>query len=179
MSAESSDNDEPLRRPLVILGLGNLLCEDDGAGVEALRQLSLEWIAPEGVDLVDGGTLGLALLPIVEDADALVIVDAVDADAAPGTLVMLEGDQVPRAALERLSPHQVGVADLLHGAMWLERVPPRLVLVGVVPERVGLGVDLSPAVAAAIPALVARVAETVRAMGFPLERRGAAARARA
>lgn len=175
---ESDADEEPVRRPLVILGLGNVLCEDDGAGVEALRQLSLQWIAPDGVDLVDGGTLGLSLLPLVEDADALVLVDAVDADAPAGTLVTLEGDQVPRAALERLSPHQVGVADLLHGAMWLDRVPARLVLVGVVPERVGLGVELSAPVAAAIPALVERVVETVRAMGFALERRELA-RARA
>ena len=156
---------------LLVLGLGNVLCEDDGAGVEAVRRLSESYEAPEGVEFVDGGTLGMSLLPMVGDAKALLIVDAVAADAPPGTLIELEGDAVPRAALERLSPHQVGVADLLHGAMWTDRLPERLVLVGVVPDRMGLGIELTPRVAAALPGLVERVAGVASRFGFPLMRR--------
>lgn len=157
--------------PLVILGLGNILCEDDGAGVEAVRRLSASWEIPDGVDVVDGGTLGMSLLPIVEEAETLLIVDAVGADAAPGTILRLEGDEVPRAAMERLSPHQVGVADLLHGALWLDHLPSRLVLLGVVPESTGLGTELTPRVAEALPALVERVARTAEELGFPFTRR--------
>src|SRR5689334_6998296 len=141
------------RTPLLVLGLGNVLCEDDGAGVEVVRRIAQRFEMPEGVALLDGGTLGLTLLPLVEEAETLLLVDAVEADGPPGTLVSLEGDEVPRAAMERLSPHQVGVADLLHGAMWLDHLPQRLLLRGVVPERVGLGLERSDAVEAALPAL--------------------------
>lgn len=153
---------------LLILGLGNLLCSDDGVGVVAVQAIAGTRIVPDGVQVLDGGTLGLALLPYLEDAERAILVDAIALDAPPGTLVRLEGEEVGPAVAARLSVHQVGVADLIEAARWRGRVPPRLVLLGVVPASTDLGVDLSPPVRAALPGLLASVLDEARALGFPL-----------
>jgi hydrogenase maturation protease len=156
------------RTPLLILGLGNILCTDDGVGAVAVHRLLREWRPPEGVEVLDGGTLGLSLLPLLEEADAAILVDAIRGEGPPGTLVRIEGEDVAPAVAARLSVHQVGVADLLDGARLLGRCPPRLVLVGLVPADLGLGVALTPAVEARLPALLAAVALEARNLGYPL-----------
>ena len=164
---------------LLVLGLGNLLCRDDGAGVEAIRRLLEDWEPADGVVVEDGGTLGMALLPMLGDAHAAILVDAVAARGRhAGELLTLEGDAVPRAAMERLSPHQVGVGDLLHGAMWSDSLPDPLLLVGVVPEETHVGLGRTGDVEAAIPAMVARVVELAADLGFPFRRRNATAERR-
>ncbi len=159
------------RSNLLILGLGNLLCSDDGLGALVAQQIAGTRVVPEGVKVLDGGTLGLALLPYLEDADRAILVDAVAADAAPGTLVRLDGDEVGPAVAARLSVHQVGVSDLIEAARWRGRVPPTLVLLGAVPETTELGVGLSPRVAASVPALLAAVCDEAGRLGYPLELR--------
>ena len=156
------------RVPLLILGLGNVLLEDDGVGAAAVSQLLDRFEVPEGVRVFDGGTLGLSLLPYVQSADAMILVDAVRADAAPGTLVRLDGDEVAPAVASRLSPHQVGVADLLDGARWLEQYPRRVVLWGLVPESMELAVGLSPRVHVSLTELVNRVVGEAAQLGFAL-----------
>ena len=97
---------------LLILGLGNALLSDDGVGPAIVARLRDAYVVPPGVQCVDGGTLGLSLLPHLEDAGMVILVDAVAADAEPGTLVRLEGSEVGPAIETRLSPHQVGVAEI-------------------------------------------------------------------
>jgi hydrogenase maturation protease len=156
---------------LLILGLGNVLLRDDGVGAAAVARLVDEYDVPESVSVLDGGTLGLALLPYVEDASRVILVDAVKADAPPGTLVRLDRDEVGPAVATRLSPHQIGVADLLDGAQWRDRYPTHVLLLGIVPESLDLDVGLSPSVAASLPALVECVVEEARICGFEFSRR--------
>jgi hydrogenase maturation protease len=113
----------------------------------------------------------MALLGELSEARAAILVDAVAADAPAGTLVRVEGDDVAPAVLERLSPHQVGVADLLGAARLLGRDPPTLVLLGAVPQSLELGVGCSPPVAASLDALIEAVAGECRALGHPLVER--------
>src|SRR5689334_22873506 len=101
------------RISVLVLGLGNVLCADDGAGVVVAHRLRREWQMPPGVRVVDGGTLGLDLLALVAASDRVILVDAVRANAPPGSLVRLAGADVAPAVYERLSMHQIGVADLL------------------------------------------------------------------
>lgn len=150
-----------------MLGLGNVLVGDDGAGVAALSRLHARYEAPPGTELLDGGTLGLWLLPWLQSARAAILVDAVAADAPPGTLLRLTGDEVAPAVEARLSPHQVGVADLLHGLTFTGTAPERLVLLGVVPEALGLEVGLTAPVADALDGLVAAVVREAAALGRP------------
>lgn len=161
------------RLPLLVLGLGNVLLEDDGVGGAAISLLLDRFDVPRGVRVLDGGTLGLSLLPYLDIADAVILVDAVKTEAAPGTIVRLDGDDVMPAVVTRLSPHQVGVADLLDGARWLERYPRRVVLLGVVPASIDLGVGLSPLAHASLPALVDCIVAEADALGFTFARRAA------
>lgn len=159
------------RTPLLVLGLGNVLLEDDGVGALAAQRLIEEYEIPNDVRVLDGGTLGLALLPYVEDAERLILVDAVRADAPAGSLVRLDGEDVPPAVATRLSPHQVGVSDLLDGARWLQRLPSELVLLGIVPQSIELNVGLSMPVQSALGALIATVVAEARELGFEFRRK--------
>ncbi len=152
---------------LLVLGLGNPLCRDDGLGVVAVAEILRRFVPPEGARILDGGTLGLSLLPHVEDAEDAILVDAIRDDAPPGTLVRLEGAEVRPAVEARLSVHQVGVADLVAVAELRGRLPRRLVLLGLVPAELDVAVGLSPAVASGLPALVDAVIAEACGMGHP------------
>ena len=173
-TSSSSTNAEPgVRRPvrLLILGLGNVLCGDDGLGAVAIARLKERYGFPEGMSVLDGGTLGLSLLPYVEDAEKVILVDAIRAEAPPGSFVRLEGEEVGPAVAGRLSVHQVGVADLLDAARWRGRFPEELVLLGLVPETLEVGLTRSARVEAGLPGLVDRVADEVNRLGFELQLR--------
>jgi hydrogenase maturation protease len=164
----SDDNDDA---EVVVLGLGNVLCGDDGAGVRAVELLAEHYAVPAGVRLLDGGTLGLGLLGWACAAKTLLLVDAVRCDETPGTLVEISGDEVAPAVRDRLSVHQVGVTDLLDALRLLGRYPPSLRLLGVVPKTLDLGVGLSPEVERSIPALAASVLRHLEALGHRMEER--------
>jgi hydrogenase maturation protease len=156
---------------LLVLGLGNPLCGDDGAGVAVVARLRERYEAPPGAVVLDGGTLGLSLLPYLRQARTVILIDAIAADAPAGTLVRLEGDDVAPAAAHRLSPHQVGVADLLDSARLLGGFPEALVLVGVVPAQLELSIERSAAVEARIDDLVKATLDEAARMGHTFTRR--------
>lgn len=156
-------------RPLLILGLGNVLCADDGLGVAAVAQLKRRYTLPPAVRILDGGTLGLALMSVFEDSQDAILVDAIQADEPPGSLVRLDGEAVAAAVRTRLSVHQIGVADLLEGLRLVGAYPRSLLLLGLVPESLELAVEPSPAVQRALPLLVESVADEARRLGHQLE----------
>lgn len=146
----------------LVLGVGNVLLGDEGVGVAVARRLEAAQAAgdtriPTGTRIVDGGTLGLDLLPLLADSDAVVIIDAVDLGRDPGTVVVLRDGAVEATLAGHLSPHQVGVGDLVAAARLLGEVPARLSLVGIQPAAIEVRLDLSPAVAAAVDVAVDRV----------------------
>lgn len=148
---------------IVVLALGNLLRRDEGLGIRALQHLQEICELPERVLLVDGGTLGLELLSYLEDADRLLILDAALTDGPPGTLLRAAGDDIPAFLGIRTSPHEVGLADLLAVAHLRGVAPDEIVLLGMQPDTIELGWELSPSVAAHLPTLVeAAVAELQR-----------------
>lgn len=156
---------------LLVLGLGNPLCGDDGAGIAAVARLAEAWSAPEGTLVLDGGTLGLALLPYLLEARRAILADAVRTGDPPGTIFRLRGDDVAHAAAGKLSPHQVGVADLLDSVRLLGGGPEELVLVGIAPERIDLELGCSPAVESRIGDLVEAVVEEAARLGAPFRRK--------
>ena len=158
-------------RSLLILGLGNVICGDDGLGVAAVERLRRQYKLPPGVRALDGGTLGLSLLGEFDGVDGVILVDAVAVDAPPGTPLRLSGGAVENAARERLSVHQIGVADLLDALRLMGAFPSRLVLLGLVPSTVELGLGRSPAVEDGLDGLVEAIAEEALRMGRPLRRR--------
>ena len=154
------------RTELLVLGVGNTLCMDDGLGPSVVNLLREHVEFDERVVVIDGGTLGLSLLPLLQDSDRLILVDAIAATGPPGTLVRLVGDDVLPAARLRLSPHQVGIGDLLDAARLLDDLPHEIVLLGLVPESIDLGTEPTPRVAANIPILIDAVIEEVERLGF-------------
>jgi hydrogenase maturation protease len=153
-----------------VIGLGSPLMGDDGFGLVALARLRDAWTL-DGVELADGGTWGLSLLPLVEDADRLVLLDAIAANAAPGDVVVLERDRLPIYLSRKLSPHQIDMRDVLAAAEWRGKLPLETVAIGVQPQQVELGIGLTPAVEAAVDRVVAVVIERLVAWGHQCERR--------
>lgn len=146
---------------IVVLGLGNLIRSDDGVGIHAIRQLIGDSRVPEDVVLLDGGTLGLELLPAIENATHLLAIDAVNTGAAAGTVVsfdMSEMEPLPGTP----SVHQIGFADLLAVLRLLEKFPQQMILLGVQPQETGWGIRLSNAVQAALPELVDAAIDRLR-----------------
>lgn len=156
------------RTNVLVLGLGNVLLGDDGVGPLALARLENDYTVPAPVRLVEGGTLGLALLDELASANHVILVDAVATGDTPGTLVRLDGAAVRDAVRERLSVHQVGVADLLDAARLLGSYPQTVVLLGLAPGRIGFGIERTPAVQAALDDLVVAVVREVGFRGYTL-----------
>lgn len=157
----------PATRPdrVLILGIGNVLWADEGFGVRCVEAMAETCALPEGISLLDGGTQGLYLLPFLEEADALIVFDAIDFGYAPGTLKVLRDDDVPAfMGAKKMSLHQTGFQDVIATAQFLGRCPERLTLIGCQPvELEDYGGGLRPAVAAQIaPAIAEAVAELAR-----------------
>ena len=146
---------------IVVLGVGNLVMSDEGLGVRCIERLQASGALPPDVAIIDGGTSTNELLGEIEDTELLVIVDAIAGGGAPGSLVRLEGDRIPAAFSNKLSPHQHGINDLLATLAFLGRAPRRVVVLGAVPGRIALGLELSPEIEAALPALAALVVAEV------------------
>ncbi len=156
---------------ILVLGLGNTIMTDDGFGVEVVTTLASRYHFLGPVQLIDGGTLGLDLLPLLEELDSLLIIDALDMGGQPGQIFRLAGDEVPRAFASKLSVHQMGLQDLLAVAELQGHVPRNLVVWGVQPDCIELGTELTAPVAAAVEPLLANLLEELAGWGVGYEAR--------
>ncbi len=159
---------------ILVLGIGNILWADEGFGVRAVERLAEEWSFPPNVTLMDGGTQGLYLLPHLETADALIVVDAIDYGLVPGTQrVFRDGDVPAFLGAKKMSLHQTGFQEVLASAMLLGRCPARLILVGVQPENLeDYGGGLTDIVASRIAPTIDTVRRLLRdEFGIAGERR--------
>ena len=149
----------------VVLGVGNPLMGDDGIGVAVVALLRARWVAEPTLEFVDGGTWGMNLLPVIEQARRLLIVDAIDRGLEPGTLVVLKRDEIPRYFGHTLSPHQLDLREVLALAELRGTLPPEALAIGLQPDRVELSLDLSPVVTRAVPALVGAIGNVLERWG--------------
>lgn len=147
----------------VVIGLGNPLMGDDGLGIVVARQLLSRTDLPDGVQVVDGGTWGLNLLPVIEDAERVLLVDAIDMAEAPGTLIRLSRERLPRYLATKISPHQVDLRDVLALAELRGTLPDDTTAIGLQPQIVALGTALSPLIAGRMEELMSAVLDHLRA----------------
>jgi hydrogenase maturation protease len=135
----------------LVIGIGNSLFGDDGAGVHVIERLA-DYGLPDDVQLVDGGTLSFTLLELVENAERLIVVDAAKLDAAPGTVEVFHDEAMDEflTSAKRPSVHEVNLLDVLVGARIRGRLPERRTLIGIQPESLDWSSTPTPAVAAAV-----------------------------
>ena len=152
----------------LVLGIGNVLWADEGFGVRCVEALAEAWELPDGALAMDGGTQGLYLLPHVQAAQRLLIFDAIDFGLVPGTLRVLEGDDVPcYLGARKTSLHQTGFQEVLAFATLSGRRPDPLMLIGVQPVEIAdYGGSLRPQVLARVPDAVALAVERLAAWGL-------------
>ena len=154
---------------VLILGIGNILLHDEGVGVRAIEELEERFSFPPGVELVDGGTCGLELRDSMCGRDLLLLIDATRNGGPPGTAYRVEDDGVPAHFQTRISPHQLGISDLLATLALTDSLPTRMVLFGVEPADLSTGLGLSPAVAAGLEKVLEAVGEELTRQGLTPE----------
>ncbi len=130
---------------------------DDGIGLAALAALDARWDLGDRVELLDGGTWGMNLLPCLEDAEDVIFLDAIRTGRAPGSVVALDGDALPRGLMHKLSPHQIDLREVLALLALRGTLPARVAAFGIEPDRVEMSSELSARAQAALPTLVHRV----------------------
>lgn len=152
-SQSTSDKGGTVSKRILILGIGNVLWADEGFGVRCVEAMAETHALPDGVRLLDGGTQGLYLLPFLEETDALIVFDAIDYGLPPGTMKVVEGDEVPAfMGAKKMSLHQTGFQDVIATAALMGYRPPDMVLIGCQPvELDDYGGGLRPEIAARIP----------------------------
>lgn len=155
----------------VVLGVGNVILADEGVGVRVVEALERDYAVPEGVTVIDAGTSGMEMLEDMSNLDFLLVVDAIAAGKAPGELVQLRGDEVPVFFRRNLSPHGIGLSDVLASLEFLGAEPKETVILGVQPTSLELSTELTPAIAARVPELVAQVVDELTQRGLAPTRR--------
>jgi len=158
---------------ILVLGVGNVLLSDEGIGIHALELLEQRYRLPDGVEVLDGGTSGMDLLDQLADRERVLIVDAVRTGDPEGTLVRLADAALPAFFRTKVSPHMLGLCDLLAILELRDEAPGELVLQGMVPYSLKTHIGLTDAAAARLPELVERVADELRRFGAVLEPRDA------
>jgi hydrogenase maturation protease len=149
----------------VVLGVGSPLMGDDGVGVAAVEWLRAAVGAIDGVALLDGGTWGMQLLPAIEEAERLLVVDAIRDGRPPGTVVRLDKEELPRFLYQKVSPHQIDLREVFAVAELRGTFPPEAVALGVEPEHVELHDGLSESVTRSLPELLDAMVGQLRTWG--------------
>ncbi|MCF8152096.1 MAG: HyaD/HybD family hydrogenase maturation endopeptidase [Sulfuritalea sp.] len=153
----------------VVLGIGNTILTDEAAGVRAVEALEQGWKLPENVLAIDGGTSGMEMIEELSDLDFLVVLDVLKTGAEPGTVVKIAGDEIPVFFRKKLSPHQIGLPDVLASLELLDTLPREIVVLGVELISLELGMEMTPTVAEKVPVLAAMAAAELEARGYRIE----------
>ena len=161
-----------MKTKISLIGLGNILMGDEGVGVHAVEALKRKYVFPEEVRLLDGGTLGLDLLHLIEGVEKVLFVDAVDVKREPGTIAVIQGEDLPSLLEPKLSLHHVGLSDLLFASGFLGTRPAEIVLVGIQPETMEIGLELSKTIQGRFDKLLETVLEKLQGWGLEMKGKG-------
>lgn len=154
---------------IIVLGVGNLLLSDEGVGVRAVERLARDYRLPPEVEIIDGGTCGMEMLEDLAHADHLIIVDAVRSGQPPATMVRITGEDIPVFFKTKLSPHQIGLSDVLATLVLTGEQPAGITVIGVEPVSLGTAMALTPQVERLLPELVAQLVTELHQLGIHAE----------
>ncbi|HEY0329118.1 MAG TPA: HyaD/HybD family hydrogenase maturation endopeptidase [Rhodopseudomonas sp.] len=168
-----SNGTRPLR--VLVLGIGNILWADEGFGVRAVEEFHQRYVCPDHVTVMDGGTQGLYLVQYVNEADRLIVFDAIDYALEPGTLKLVRNDEVPKfTGIKKMSLHQTGFQEVLSAADLLGHVPAEMLLIGCQPQDLeNWGGPLTAPVRGQIDAAVDAAVAALAAWGISVTPRAA------
>ncbi len=159
---------------VVVLGVGNILMSDEGVGVHAVTALAERYDFPDSVEIIDGGTSGMDCLDRIADSDLLLIADCMrKSGKLPGDITRIADDEINAWFKTKISPHQVGLSDVLAACCFHGISPKKVVLVGVQPESFETSMELTPTVAAVLDQVVERLVAEIAAMGVNATRKAA------
>ena len=139
-----------MKSKIALMGLGNILLRDEGVGVHVLHAIKEQYAFIPPVQLIDGGTLGFALLPFFEDCGRILIVDAVDFGKEPGHIEAIEEDHLPSVFLPKLSAHHMGLCDVLFAAKLMDIKPEKICLIGIQPGSIEVGLEMTETITSAV-----------------------------
>ena len=162
------------RKKILVIGMGNVLMQDEGIGVRAVEELEQRYRIPAGVEVVDGGTTGMELFEPMREADILLIADAVNTGAPYGSLVRIANDEIPAFFQTKLSNHQLGVSDLLALLKLKGEMPEQVTIIGMVPHSLENRLGLTPEAEAGLAGMVRMLVAELSALGVELEPRSEA-----
>jgi hydrogenase maturation protease len=157
-------------RVVGILGVGNLLLSDEGFGVHFVEQLQHNYIIPENVRVLDGGTAGIMLAEFVEECDVLLVIDVVDLNDEPGSVHFFTNDDVKSGDIQtRMSPHQLGLLDIIEIGGLSGKTPECVEMLTVTPGNLETGMELTPELQAKIPVVTKLLHERLALLEIYLE----------
>jgi hydrogenase maturation protease len=151
-----------VRPSTLVLGVGNILLSDEGVGVHAIEAMKDQDLPPD-VEVLDGGTASLELLNILADRDKVIIIDAVVGGGEPGTIYRFTPDDIKYHSVTFTSLHQISLLETLTDAKYLGIAPKAVIILGVEPKEIDLGLEMTPEVSAVIPRVVELVMAELRA----------------
>ncbi len=154
------------KKPL-LLGIGNILLSDEAIGVRVIEECEKD-SRFANIDIIDGGTAGMELLDEIASRPLVVIIDAIRSREEPGTIHLFKDEQVPRFFSQKLSPHQLGLSDVLSALVMTEEIPERLFLVGIVPETIEPGIGMSNIITEKIDAVLSHIVDIFSKTGVQL-----------
>lgn len=157
----------------LIFGAGNLLCSDEGFGVHFIKYLEKHYVFQDDVELYDGGTLGIMVTHLLEEADRVFLIDVVDAKGEPGDVFRYEKEEFLLGRLPiKMSPHQIGIQEVLTLSDLRGRTPDQVSLFGIIPQSYDAGVELTPLLEQKLPGLAELVVNELRAAGHVISATG-------
>jgi hydrogenase maturation protease len=157
--------------PVLVLGLGNCLIEDEGIGVAAIEYLHKHYDMTDDVELLDGGTSGMGLLDDLRSRNTVIVLDAVNTGAQPGELVVLVNEQVPAFFRSKVSPHQLALSDVLAVLTLTDEQPNNISVIGVEPVSLKTRIGLSDQVRQQLLPMVEQVVKQLHEAGYPVARK--------
>lgn len=174
---DAGDNEKNVVKGIVmkilVLGIGNLLLSDEAVGVRIIEALERQYAFTPEIDIVDGGTAGMELIEAMANREHMIVADAVLTGSAPGTVTVLRDSEVPALFTRKISPHQLGLADVLMALQLTGEFPQRLTLVGVEPASLESVIGLSDCVQQAIEPALAQILAALSASGILIRRKTA------
>lgn len=150
---ESPQTDQAPRAPVLVVGVGNILLRDEGFGPHVIKALD-DVEVPPSVELLDGGTAGADLLDFICNRQKVIFIDAVKADAAPGSIFRMTAENLTENLGQRVSLHEFGLVETLLMAKQLNCAPRQVILFGVTPKDISCGIGLSEELKAAVPRVI-------------------------